>query len=314
MTVGERIKYVREKKAISQIDLANACNIKKQTLYKYENGIITNIPSDKIEAIADFLGVTPAYIMGWNENTDDLDREILRRIPNFISGEKRLSKASSHEKTDATDKTTNIEEQLKLLILARCKSIRAFTKEIDIPYSTLDTIFKRGISGASVKTVIKIFQALDLDIESITKGELIFKSDKYHSHIRDLRLEKGFPIKGVADALEIPVELYEKYESDEIVPDERTIFYIANFFGCSINYVLGKSDSKEVSEETDSLDEFFEDDHLITENGNYSRAFLSPDEFDHIKKYRALSERGKNVVDSILNNEYEWSQTTNKNE
>ena len=82
---------------------------------------------------------------------------------------------------------------------------------------------------------------------------------KYHSHIRDLRLEKGFPIKGVADALEIPLELYEKYESDEIVPDERTIFYIANFFGCSINYVLGKSDSKEVSEETDSLDEFFED-------------------------------------------------------
>ena len=137
---------------------------------------------------------------------------------------------------------------------------------------------------------------------------------KYHSHIRDLRLEKGFPIKGVADALEIPLELYEKYESDEIVPDERTIFYIANFFGCSINYVLGKSDSKEVSEETDSLDEFFEDNHLITESGSYSRVFLSPSEFDHIRKYRALSERGKNVVDSILNNEYDWSQTTNKNE
>ena len=60
MTVGERIKKIRQDNAISQTDLANACKISKQTLYKYENNIITNIPSDKIELIADYLSVSPA--------------------------------------------------------------------------------------------------------------------------------------------------------------------------------------------------------------------------------------------------------------
>ena len=47
MTVGERIKSIRESKGIAQIDLANATKISKQNIYKYENNIITNIPSDK---------------------------------------------------------------------------------------------------------------------------------------------------------------------------------------------------------------------------------------------------------------------------
>lgn len=65
MTVGERIKFARENKGISQIDLATSVKISKQNLYKYENNIITNIPSDKIEAIAKRLEVSPAYLMGW---------------------------------------------------------------------------------------------------------------------------------------------------------------------------------------------------------------------------------------------------------
>lgn len=67
MTVGERIKKIRQENAVSQTTLANACKISKQTLYKYENNIITNIPSDKIVLIAKYLSVTPALLMGWEE-------------------------------------------------------------------------------------------------------------------------------------------------------------------------------------------------------------------------------------------------------
>ena len=67
MTVGERIKLAREAKGLSQTELANALKIKKQNLYKYENNIITNIPSDKIEAIAEKLNVSPGYLMGWEK-------------------------------------------------------------------------------------------------------------------------------------------------------------------------------------------------------------------------------------------------------
>lgn len=65
------IRREREKAGISQTDFAKMIKVTKQTLYKYEQGIITNIPSDKIEEIANALGVSPSYIMGWKDTTEE---------------------------------------------------------------------------------------------------------------------------------------------------------------------------------------------------------------------------------------------------
>ena len=75
---GRRIKELRESKGISQVDLAIRIGESKQTLYKYENNIITNVPSDKVELIADVLGCSPAYLMGWIDTPlmDDRSKEI----------------------------------------------------------------------------------------------------------------------------------------------------------------------------------------------------------------------------------------------
>lgn len=43
-TIGERIKAAREAKGMSQEDLGKSFGATKQTIYKYETGIITNIP------------------------------------------------------------------------------------------------------------------------------------------------------------------------------------------------------------------------------------------------------------------------------
>ncbi len=67
-TIGMRIKEIREKSGYSQTDMAGKIGVSKQTLYKYENGIVTNIPSDKIENIAKLCRVSPAYIMGWEDS------------------------------------------------------------------------------------------------------------------------------------------------------------------------------------------------------------------------------------------------------
>lgn len=67
MTKGSRIRKAREKANLSQTDLARLIGVSKQTLYKYEHDIVTNIPSNIIELIADHTNCTPAYIMGWDE-------------------------------------------------------------------------------------------------------------------------------------------------------------------------------------------------------------------------------------------------------
>ena len=80
MTIGERIKIAREKNGIAQTDLAIKIGVSKQTLFKYENGIVTNIPSDKIEEIAKITHVSPAYIMGWEDNLNNADTDIIADI------------------------------------------------------------------------------------------------------------------------------------------------------------------------------------------------------------------------------------------
>lgn len=69
-TIGERIKTAREAKGMSQEDLGKSFGATKQTVYKYETGIITNIPLDNLEKMAVALGVSSAYLAGW-ENTEE---------------------------------------------------------------------------------------------------------------------------------------------------------------------------------------------------------------------------------------------------
>ena len=61
----------------------------------------------------------------------------------------------------------NIEDRLKSLILERYGSVREFTMSINMPYSTFDTILKRGIQNATVSNIIKICEALNISADSL---------------------------------------------------------------------------------------------------------------------------------------------------
>lgn len=82
-TVGDRIKFLREAKGLTQVELASKINSTKQSIYKYENNIITNIPSDKLEKIAECLGVSPGVLMGW-DNLRTNGKDIDHIHPDFI--------------------------------------------------------------------------------------------------------------------------------------------------------------------------------------------------------------------------------------
>lgn len=65
-TIGYRIKILREQNNMTQEDLANNILSTKQSIYKYEKGIIFDIPPSKLELLAKALNTTPAYLMGWD--------------------------------------------------------------------------------------------------------------------------------------------------------------------------------------------------------------------------------------------------------
>lgn len=58
------------------------------------------------------------------------------------------------------------EEQLKAIILTKYKSVNNFAVSLNISPSTINSVLRRGIDGASIQVMLKVFDALDLDIES----------------------------------------------------------------------------------------------------------------------------------------------------
>lgn len=67
MTTGERIKRSREQAGLSQTELAAMIKVSKQSLYKYENDIVKNIPLSVISDLANALGVSPSYLANFED-------------------------------------------------------------------------------------------------------------------------------------------------------------------------------------------------------------------------------------------------------
>ena len=77
MSNGEIIKKLRTEIGMTQTELAEKIGTSKQNIYKYENGIITNIPSDRLQALSDVFGVSPAIFFkssAENENSAPQDK------------------------------------------------------------------------------------------------------------------------------------------------------------------------------------------------------------------------------------------------
>lgn len=64
---ADRLRKKRLDLGFSLQEVADKVGISKVTLSRYETLDITNIPSDKIERLAEIYKTTPAYIMGWEK-------------------------------------------------------------------------------------------------------------------------------------------------------------------------------------------------------------------------------------------------------
>lgn len=66
----------------------------------------------------------------------------------------------------------NKSEKLKNAILENYKSIREFSKVVNIPNSTIVSAIDNGIGGMAVDKVIKICEALHLDVKTFDKAPI----------------------------------------------------------------------------------------------------------------------------------------------
>ena len=93
MTVGQRIRKRREELDLSQGDLAKLMSVSRQAVSKAELHD-DNITTDKVTKFANALGVTESYLMGWEENPEDIKARLTEA---YIKGN-RVARLSKDEK------------------------------------------------------------------------------------------------------------------------------------------------------------------------------------------------------------------------
>ncbi len=127
-----------------------------------------------------------------------------------------------------------VEDRLKNVILNKYKSLREFSIEYDIPYTTLKSMLDRGIGNSSVTNVIKLCKSLGISADALADGEIIpirerksipindrIEVKEMVDEIREVLTHNGFitldgkpiskdGIDAIVDAMDIGVEMAKK--------------------------------------------------------------------------------------------------------
>ena len=67
------------------------------------------------------------------------------------------------------------------------------------------------------------------------------------SPLKELRKEKGLSQIAVQMQTGIEQALISKYENGERVPPTETLMQLADFYGVSMDYIMGRTDRKEIN-------------------------------------------------------------------
>lgn len=99
-------------------------------------------------------------------------------------------------------------------------------------------------------------------------------------NLRKLRMSKGISQQKLADVLGTTQQSIYKYEKYKIEPDIGTLIRLADYFGTTVDYLIGHTPSADNSQDLE----------------------LSKDEWRLLRDYRRLSREEKDSIDLIIKN------------
>lgn len=165
MTFAERLRELRTENGMSLDDVAKHIGCGRANIYKYEHGIITNVPPDRVHRLADLFGVTRPYMMGWTddrnqnpaENLDTVAEKLSTPILNQVSVKngKMIWKPAPNGFADCTTAATQAARALIKFGISRTP------------------IYPQQIIQASDKTMMVSFEDVD-ELDDIIQSNALF--------------------------------------------------------------------------------------------------------------------------------------------
>lgn len=122
MDFKDRLKQLRKEKFLTMEEVGEQIGVSRATIHKYENGLITNIPPEKVHRLANLFGVTRPYLMGWTDERNVNPAENLemvaekRRMPFQDSFVEQNREYWQNAGIDAPDCTTAANQATRALI------------------------------------------------------------------------------------------------------------------------------------------------------------------------------------------------------
>ncbi len=121
----------------------------------------------------------------------------------------------------------------------------------------------------------------------------------FDDRLKNLRLEKHLNMKQTAQRLGIPYTTYVGYEKNEREPNSEVLIALADFFNCSVDYLVGRSEEKIDESLLDKVNSI--DNDLLEKYGNVYEAQKAQNIRDlentysnissiHLKKFPMLGE------------------------
>ncbi len=179
MTLGDLIKEYREQHNISMDEFSKVSNLSKGYISMLENN--TNPRSNK--PIAPTLPTIKKISMAMNADVDS--------VLKLLDSDQEISLDAKSEETrfcNNKEALDAVEIHIKDIIIKRYGSLKKFCDKIGMPWTTLDSILKRGFANSNITNVMKISHELKVDTESLASGKIVYCVEK-------LEIESGEPPK-----------------------------------------------------------------------------------------------------------------------
>jgi len=70
---------------------------------------------------------------------------------------------------------------------------------------------------------------------------------KFSERLRELRRERCLKQRDMAELCGLKMRSYQQYEYDETYPTVPGLIFLADYFGVSIDYLVGRTDCREMN-------------------------------------------------------------------
>lgn len=118
----------------------------------------------------------------------------------------------------------DLEKKIKEMIISTYGSLSKFAEKVEMPWTTLDSVLKRGINKSNISNVIKICNGLNISADKLAEGEIItinsienFISDPDIRRIQ--RARNAMPEKDREKMMKILEASFEDYFEDDTSDD-----------------------------------------------------------------------------------------------